>query len=73
MIFFFHNKFAFGEYIHEHSVVFKVWFVCSRAINKFMLMVFRATRKFLLWYLEQSVNSCHGVWGNKEINAECIR
>ena len=30
-----HNKFAFGEYIHVHSVVLKVWFVKCSQITKF--------------------------------------
>ena len=35
--FFCHNKFAFGEYVHEHSVVFKVGSVKYLQIKKFML------------------------------------
>ena len=37
--FFFHNKFAFGEYIHVHSVVFKVWFVKCSQIMMFTLKI----------------------------------
>ena len=40
MIFsFFHNKFAFGEYIHVHSVVLKIWFVKCSQITKFTLKI----------------------------------
>ena len=35
-----------------------------------MVMVFRATRKLMIWYLEQQVNSCYGILSNKEINAK---
>ena len=71
--FFFYNKFAFGEYIHVHSVALKVWFVkCSqimkfmlksriRATINFMLWVIRATRKSMQWYLEKQENSCYGI------------
>ena len=33
-------------------------------------MAFRATRKVMLWYLEQQVNSCYCIQSNKEINAK---
>ena len=34
-------------------------------------MVLRATRKLMLWYLEQLVNSCYRIQSNQEINAKC--
>ena len=37
--FFFHNKFAFGEYNHVHSAVLKVWFVKYSQITKFTLKI----------------------------------
>ena len=35
-----------------------------------MPMVFKATKKLMLWYLEQSVNSCYRIQSNQEINAK---
>ena len=37
--FFFHNKLAFGEYIHVHSLVLKVWFVKCSQITMFTLKI----------------------------------
>ena len=37
--FFFHNKSAFGEYIHVHSAVLKVWFVKCSQITMFTLEI----------------------------------
>ena len=37
--FFFHNKFALGEYVHVHTVVLKVWFVKCSQSTKFMLKI----------------------------------
>ena len=39
------------------------------ATRKPMLMVFRATRKLMLWYGEQQVNSCYGSNSKEEIHA----
>ena len=36
---FFHNKFAFGEYIHVHSVVLNVWFVKCSQITMFTVKI----------------------------------
>jgi hypothetical protein len=36
--------------------MFMLWVI--RATRKSMLLVFRATRKLRLWYLEQQENSC---------------
>ena len=36
--------------------MFMLW--VNRATRKPMLLVFRATRKLILWYLEQQKNSC---------------
>jgi hypothetical protein len=41
-----------------------------RARRKPMLLVLRATRKLLIWYLEQSVNSSYRIMSNKKINAK---
>ena len=48
---FFHNKFAFGEYVHVHSVVLKVWFVKYSQITKFKLKIHA---------LEPQINPCYG-------------
>ena len=41
-----------------------------RATRKPMLTVFRASRKLMLWYLEQKVNSCYDIYINKDINVK---
>ena len=33
-------------------------------------MVFIATRKLMLWYIDQQVKSCYGIENNMEINAK---
>ena len=39
--------------------ILPLWVI--RATRKPLLLVFRATRKLILWYLEQSVNSCYRI------------
>ena len=36
---FFNNKFPFGEYIHVHSVVLKVWVLKYSQITKFTVKI----------------------------------
>ena len=71
-----HNNFAFGDYVHVHSVVFKS-FVCEmftdykvydwnshiRATNKSILCVIRETRKTMLMVFR----------GTRKLNAMVFR
>ena len=38
--------------------------------NKSMPWVIRVKRKLRLWYSEQQVNSCYGIYSNKEFHAK---
>ena len=58
---FFHDKFSFGEYVHEHSVVLKVWSVKCSQITKFTLKIHT---------LEPQINPCYG--SNKKTHANGI-
>ena len=49
--FFFHNKLAFGEYVHVHSVVLKVWSVKCSQNTKLTLKIHA---------LEPQINPCYG-------------
>ena len=39
MIYFFHNKCAFGEYVHVYSVVSEGWSVKCSKITKFTIKI----------------------------------
>ena len=47
----FHNMFAFGEYVHVHSVVFNVWSVKCSQITRFNLKIHA---------LGPQINPCYG-------------
>ena len=51
--------------------MFMLWVI--RVTRKPMLLVFRATRKLMLWYLEQQENSCFVVSATRKSMLKVIR
>ena len=69
--FFFHNKFAFGQYIQVHSVVLKVWFVKCSQITMFTLKITPKSNKNVHAMGNQSNKETNaiGIQSNKKTHA----
>ena len=73
--FFFHNKFAFGEYIHVHSLVLKVWSVKCSQITMFTLKISPQSHKNVHAMGNQSNKKTNaiGIQSNKITHAVVFR